>query len=430
MGVVWAGNDREQGQKFAIKLLRSSGSAAARKQLVERARAVIPLRHPNLLPVYEVSSDGHRDFVVMELIEGECVADWLARRPSQQEIASALVAAGKALAAAHQAGVIHRGFKLHNVLRAKDGAVRVSDFGLARGQLLGKEPKVLSAVAVAAGKDLRDSPPPRKQHAVLDASLSQGGVYVGTPGYLAPELLAGHLPDKKSDQFAFCMAMWEALAGTRPFSGAHIDTLEALEQAQRAGVQESDGRTLPAGLRIALVRGLHPDPAERWPDMDTLLAAIERGTAPRPRTAIIAASGAVALGSLITIFLLVRGGDAPELEALPVEDTPAAATACPSAQAAISEVWSDARRARLSSQLAEAGAATMAQLDEVGQRWVSAYKEACSLADEVASQRGLACLMLARERTDAAIAELEGTGADPGALAVSDLLPAIDACVP
>jgi eukaryotic-like serine/threonine-protein kinase len=436
MGVVWAGSDRERGRKFAVKLLRSGGNAQARAQLLERARAVIPLRHPNLLPVYEVGSDGSRDFIAMELIEGECVADWLARQPSPKEITEAMVAAGKALAAAHRAGLLHRGFKLHNVLRAKDGTVRVSDFGLARGQLEGTAPKVLSAVAVAAGKDLGDDQPmPRNQHAVLDASLTQGGVYVGTPGYMAPELLRGSAADRKSDQFAFCVAMWEALAGKRPFSG---DTLEALEQAVRAGVKDGEGANLSPGLRAALVRGMDPEPSKRWPDLDTLLLAIERGASPRSRTGMMAAAGVVAVGSLVTIFFLVRGSGGPEPVALPVDDEPAAAaasasaSACSSAQAALDEVWSEARRARLLAQLSEAGGATggttIEQLDEIGQRWLSAYKEACSIADEAAAQRRLACLMVARERADAAIDRLEGAGVDPGGPVVTELLPDIEAC--
>lgn len=91
MGVVWAATDREQKRPFAVKLLRSGGDKAARKALLDRARATIALRHPNIGSVLEVGSDGNRDFVAMELIEGECVADWLAAQPPQREVIAAML---------------------------------------------------------------------------------------------------------------------------------------------------------------------------------------------------------------------------------------------------------------------------------------------------------------------------------------------------
>lgn len=431
MGVVWAGIDRDQQRPLAIKLLRSTGDASARAQLLDRARAVISLRHPNVLPVYEIGSDGNRDFVAMELIEGECVADWLAMQPAQREVLAALLDAGRALEAAHKAGLVHRNFKLHNVLRDRDGRVRVADFGLARGQLIGKGERVLSAVAVAGGNSLEgDRPPPRNQHAVLDASLTQNGVYIGTPGYMALELWRGLPADERSDQFAFCVAVWEALVGTRPFRG---ETLEELEASVAAGVSAGQGTALPPGVRAALLRGLDPDPAKRWPDLGSLIAALEHGGSPRSRAMITAAAGLVAAASLLTIFLILRGGKSDPVE-LPVDpgDEPnaLAGDTCEPAEMVFGDVWTSERRARLQAQRgAEAAvAAAMAELDQVRERWTSAYTQACSRSDmdRAASQRSRACLMLALELTGAAVTKLEAAGSPE---AVAELRPQIAACL-
>lgn len=440
MGVVWAGNDREQQRPYAIKLLRSGGDTGERKQLLERARAAIALRHPNVLPVREVGSDGNRDFVAMELVEGECVADWLAGLPSQREVLEVMQKAGRALEAAHRAGVIHRNFKLHNVLRDREGHVRVADFGQARGQLIGRGERTLSAQAVAAGNDLGgDRPPPRNQDAVLDAALSQNGVYVGTPATLALELWRGMPPDERSDQFAFCVAVWEALTGTRPFTG---ETLEALEQSVAAGVPASAGSALPPGVRAALVRGLDPEATRRWPSMPALLAALEQAgqaaPSPRSRTLMIAAAGAVALGSLVTIFLLLRGGDSGQPVVLPVEADPpvaggaaaatgAAGQACAPPAEAFGEVWTADRRARLEALRGsdQEVAKALAQLDDVRLRWTEAYSQACAHEDAAGSQRSRACLMLARDRAGLAVAQLESDGDVAG---VAGLQAAIAAC--
>ncbi len=425
MGVVWAGTDREHQRKYAIKLLRFVGDSAARAKLLERARSAIPLRHPNALPLYEVGSEGTRDFIAMELVEGESLADWLAAAPPQREVIEAMLSAGQALQAAHQAGIVHRNFKLHNVLRGKDGRVRVADFGQARGHLEAKGDRTLTPMAVAAGNSLEAGrPPPRNQHAVLDASLTQRGVYVGAPGYMAPELWRGSPADARSDQFAFCVATWEALVGERPFGG---ETLEDLERAMRSGVAAGRGTSLPAALRTALVRGLDADPARRWPDLSGLLVALERNGDPRSRSRVTAAAVLVALAALVAIYLLVRGGPSEPI-ALPVESVAPIDETCETPRS-FEEVWTAERRARLVAQLAAPGAASLGQIEEVGRRWSSAYAAACAISDEVAAQRQLACLLLAREHADAAIQQLEG-GAAPE-LAASELAalePEIEAC--
>ena len=141
------------------------------------------LKHRNVLTVYEVGSVGDRDFIAMELVDGASLDSWLATRPPWREVLAALLAAGRGLAAAHAAGLVHRDFKPDNVLRRHDGRVLVTDFGLARG--------------VADGPTRRSSCRRGRRHGgrradpVLDSTLTQTGAMIGTPAYMAPEQFAG-----------------------------------------------------------------------------------------------------------------------------------------------------------------------------------------------------------------------------------------------
>ncbi|HEU5057914.1 MAG TPA: serine/threonine-protein kinase, partial [Kofleriaceae bacterium] len=136
MGVVWAAFDPDLERAVAIKLLLGgSGEATLRSRLLREARAMARLKHPNVLTVYEVGTDRNRDYIAMELVDGDSLDVWLATRPPREQVIAALLAAGQGLAAAHEAGLVHRDFKPHNVLRSRSGHVYVTDFGLARGNL-------------------------------------------------------------------------------------------------------------------------------------------------------------------------------------------------------------------------------------------------------------------------------------------------------
>src|SRR4051812_48523430 len=134
MGVVWAAHDPDLERAVALKVLRyQDAGVELRRRLLREARAMARLKHPNVLTVYEVDSEADRDFIAMELVEGQSLDQWLEARPSRDEIWQAIIAAGRGLAAAHRGGLVHRDFKPHNVLRSDDGRVLVTDFGLARG---------------------------------------------------------------------------------------------------------------------------------------------------------------------------------------------------------------------------------------------------------------------------------------------------------
>jgi predicted Ser/Thr protein kinase len=305
MGVVHAAFDPDLERRVALKVLRSTadGDTDARQRLLREARAMARLTHANVVTVHEVGSASGRDYVAMELIDGDSLADWLrATKHAQRDIIAAFIAAGRGLAAAHANGLVHRDFKPHNVLRRRDGRIVVTDFGLARGV------DAISSGAFEATMDLRARSATAPNTPSSLSGLTATGSVLGTPAYMAPEQWSAGSIGPAADQFAFCVALWEALAGARPYVA---DTIDELKASIARGPGELDASKLPRRLRALLRRGLEPDPAKRWPSMDALLAAVVRGER-RPAIAMFAAAGGVIAAA--AIYLAVRPGaarDAP-----------------------------------------------------------------------------------------------------------------------
>jgi tetratricopeptide (TPR) repeat protein len=223
--------------------------------MAREARAMAKLRHPNVVAVHEVGLHDDGVFIVMEYVPGSTLRDWLARTPDArwQDIVAIYVQAGRGLAAAHAAGLVHRDFKPDNVMVGADGRVLVTDFGIAN--IPDDEPDTPGA---ATGSDPR---------------LTNTGSLVGTPAYMSPEQHSGRAIVSASDQFAFCAALYEALFGTRPFVGA-----TSAEIADRASsgtlATPAIDRKVPSAITAAVRRGLASDPGDRFPSMDALLAAL------------------------------------------------------------------------------------------------------------------------------------------------------------
>lgn len=265
MGAVFAARDETLDRRVALKLLHRAGDDVARARLEREAQAMARLNHPNVVTVYALGDwDGGR-FIAMELVDGLTFDVWRRAAPrTPREVLSMLLAAGRGLAAAHAAGVVHRDFKPTNVLVGTDGRARVSDFGLSR--------PVVASDEVASDSSL----------------LTQAGTLLGTLSYMAPEQLDGSPADARSDQFSFCVTLVEALRGERPFGSGDRAAL----RAAMAKPPRLDG--VPAGLRGALARGLSEEPSARFPTLEALLHELERGTT-RRRVMTASAVGMVAL---------------------------------------------------------------------------------------------------------------------------------------
>ena len=313
----------------------------------------------------------------MELVEGDTLGRWLdASRRSEDEIVRVFAEAGRGLAAAHERGIVHRDFKPANVLMGDDGRPRVVDFGLAREVALEDDPRSTldDGVPVPATAD----------------SLTRTGAVLGTPAYMAPEQACGDPIDARADQFSFCVALFEALVGERPFEGK---TLHAIVDAVRRGVSRDDERRIPARIRAAVIRGLAARPEDRHPDMDTLLRSLHAGGSPMAGWVLLGAGVTLAVGGVVTL----SGG----------ED----ADACRAAGKELVARWDDSDRASIETAFAvtETSFATEAwervepELDRLVHDWSDARAQVCELDPDTAHLDATQWCMHGRRRALTAV---------------------------
>jgi serine/threonine protein kinase len=266
MGIVYAARDPDRDYPVALKLIRSRGqhsAASLRQRLIREAEAMARLSHPNVASVYEVGLVDDQVFIVMELVEGSTLRQWAkAKRRHWRTIVDAYRQAGRALAAGHALGIVHRDFKPDNALIDDEGRVRVVDFGLAQlgdgGPLasgLGEHP-----VAGAAKE--------------VSTRLTRTGALVGTPAYMAPEQFHGQPVEPAADQFSFCVSLYEALWNQRPFAGVTVDRLAQSITTGEIREPPPVGH-VPASLYRVLAKGLGAAPRARHSSMETLLAALD-----------------------------------------------------------------------------------------------------------------------------------------------------------
>ena len=281
LGVVYAGFDPQLDRKVAIKLLharpRGAPVAETHARLLREARTLAQLTHPNVVAVHDVGTydeqevaaltgvtaeeSGNRGvFVVMELVVGLDLGHWLTAEPrSWREVLEVFIQAGEGLAAAHAAGIVHRDFKPANVIVGEDRRARVLDFGLARALAPATPPEVELEPTRPRGS-------PR---------LTHSGAVLGTPAYMAPEQHAGRPSDERTDGFAFFAALYEAVYGQLPFPESDLAQLAKDKKAGRIAAPPR-GRSCPAALHRAVVRGLSPAPAERFGSMQDALVELRR----------------------------------------------------------------------------------------------------------------------------------------------------------
>ncbi|HEY7376392.1 MAG TPA: protein kinase, partial [Polyangia bacterium] len=262
MGEVYAAYHPDLDRRIALKAVHGphGGSGERHVRLLREARAIARLSHPNVITVHDAGTFGDRVFIAMELVDGLTIDKWLLAAPrTWRQILDVFIAAGRGLAAAHAAGVIHRDFKPQNVMIPKSGAVRVMDFGLAR-------------LADSDGPEAADAGAEAEAPVRTFTSVTMTGAIIGTPAYMSPEQARREPADQRSDQFSFCVALYEALYGTRPHAPAPA-TGDAASSEPKHAVPGG----VPSWLRGVLLRGASLERAQRCRSMDELIAALDRG---------------------------------------------------------------------------------------------------------------------------------------------------------
>jgi len=365
MGVVYAAYDPELDRQVALKLLRPEGRHVEelRLRLLREAQALARLSHPHVVAVHDVGMCGDGVFLALELVDGTTLADWLKEPRPWREVLRVFLDAGRGLAAAHAAGLVHRDFKPANVLVGRDGRARVTDFGLARpAQRAGALP----------GTPLAQAPVPEEDFHEL---LTRTGALLGTPAYMAPEQLEGQGVDALSDQFSFCVALYEALHGVRPFEGL---SLAELGRAAREGRVKAPGRDtkVPARVRHAVLRGLRPRPEERFPSMEALLEALALGPG-RVRTWVAVSAAMACLVGVAMGYVVAHRREAR----------------CAQEAEKLDAAWGPERRERVRAAFlatnkpyaADAWEKLSSALDAHASLWRSLRTESCVLADKGSS---------------------------------------------
>jgi serine/threonine protein kinase/tetratricopeptide (TPR) repeat protein len=477
LSVVLTAYDPQLDRRIALKLLRGDeregpNADDGQRRLLREAQAMAKLQHPNVVTVHDVGTHAGAVYIAMELVAGKTVGAWMREHDAPRswpEVLRVFEMAGRGLAAAHAHGLVHRDFKPDNVMLGDDGIAKVMDFGLVRaeqrdvtepmaavqpGRVVEAAPSGEADVAREAMQRVRErlaslgklegepsfaadatlpapaaeaptsSEPEAFDPLPSDAPLTKTGAVMGTPAYMAPEQIAGAAVDGRTDQFAFCVALWEALYGVRPFVGETWPELAA--KISRADPPTAPRSNVPTWLRDLVLRGLARDPAQRHPDMTSLLAQSARRQQRGRRTA-----GGLALAGLAAVAVASWSlrGDGP---------------ACEDAAAGLSAHYDEAVADRVSAALgaidrgfaSDTAGRVVARLDGYADEYRAAAQRACtahrvdrSISDTLFDRR-MACLTT---RADA-LGTLAGALVDPTpddlehAVAAAAGLPSIATC--
>ena len=385
-GVVYAARDHQLEREVAIKVLRSADvDDRAQARLAREARTLAQLSHPNVVTVFDLGTSDGRLYVAMERMRGVDLREWLAaRKRAPREILDAFASAGRGLAAAHALKVVHRDFKPSNVMVAEDGTIKVLDFGLARG-------------FGAARPDRTDHPP--EADTVTDADAA-----MGTLRYMAPEQHSGATVDERTDVYAFCASLYEALLGPLGWEGLDWKRTVELKQAGPPDVKRAPG--IPKRVRSLLRRGLSPTPSERPASMTEVVDAL--GARPRWIGPAVVAMGGIA------VFAVAVSQQSDE-----VFDP------CAGLDEPITALWNDEVAEDLERRLVEStddGLEVSAALRERLDRWTTAWsqmrRQSCedtrvhTVQSEAMQDRREACLDERRVELRQLLATLAGTPED------------------
>jgi WD40 repeat protein/serine/threonine protein kinase len=275
MGVVHECYDHRLGRKLAVKLVRGhlAGQSKHHERMLREAQGLARLSHPNVVSLYEIGEHDGALFLAMEFVPGVTLREWMLRDLAREhsdwrKMLEILLQCARGLDAAHAAGLIHRDFKPDNVIVGDDGRVRVLDFGLVRGRHA--DEVELGSLSTLEGQGPHDI----GRAAPLEATITRGGVLVGTLAYMAPEQLSGEVCSAATDQFAFCVVAFEALLGARPFPTAEPGRRwRAILAGELTAVSAVN---IPDSIHRVILRGLAAAPNARWPNLSTLIDELER----------------------------------------------------------------------------------------------------------------------------------------------------------
>jgi tetratricopeptide (TPR) repeat protein len=424
MGVVYAAYDEDLDRKVALKLLRggaSSDESTANERMLREARAMAKLSHPNVVGIYEVGTLDDALFLAMEHVEnGTTLADWLSDKDTSsdeviREIIDVFIGAGRGLSAAHAAGLVHRDFKPQNVLIDGNGCPQVTDFGLAQGSMVQEEQALPQESPAQASRLLQ---------------LTRTGDVVGTPAFMAPEQFKGRQTDARSDQFSFCVALYQALYGEAPFAGEVYGDL--MTNVLTGNLRETPaGSKVPAWVRTLLLQGLATTPEDRFESMDLLLQKL--ATDPRTQRRRRIMKGGVGL-IVLGLAGLAAFAFTQKTAALP----------CATAQSEMQSVWDDDVRQEVRQAFVATGrpyaedtfARIDKQLTEYSDSWVAMHTQSCEATHVQGTQSDtlldLRMQCLQERRGELAALTRAFTEATPSvvdeALKIANQLSALDRC--
>jgi len=423
MGVVLRAYDRQLDRPVALKVLRRELDAEHTTRLRREAQAMAKLSHPNVVQVYEVSEIAGQTFVAMELVKGKTVHEWMQEepRPDWRACVRLFVQLGAGLAAAHERGLIHRDFKPGNAIIDEKGRPRVLDFGLARQHEANDEAGEPS-IAIPHAPTMEHELAPREE------PLTRAGTVLGTLAYMPLEQMLGLETDARSDQFSFCVSLYEAVYGERPFEGT--STMALMVSMHSGAVRPPPkGSKVPAALRKLLIRGLATTPAQRWPSMEALLEQLR---------SLVTPCGGRSIALAVGVGLLAIAGG------LGVDRFAEWSNRCTGARAQLDGIWDDTRRqavkaAILGTELSYATGTwerVEQRLDDYTEAWVREHTEVCE-ATAVRKEQStetmdlrMGCLLEQRSHLQATVDVLAGANAKVVENAVQAVasLPRLERC--
>jgi serine/threonine protein kinase/tetratricopeptide (TPR) repeat protein len=320
MGEVWRARDERLDRYVALKLLPAelADDPERRARMLREARAAAAIRHPNVVTLFDIEESTGGDVLVMELVEGRTLSDVL-RKDGAPPLETALrwiAEVTDALVAAHGRRILHRDIKAANIMVTPEGHIKVLDFGLAKirdeaaaSMSMRSLPPLDVSVALDATIDFDASvltpvsgldATQASAGGAEDSYQTHAGSLLGTPLYMAPEQIAGQLPDERSEVFSVGVLAYELLSGKPPYRGTSMEVL--FREITSTSPPPLDG--VPESVQGIVRRALAKEPAERWPSMQAFHAAVaaerKRRFAPRAhRWPLFAA---------ITLLLLMAGG--------------------------------------------------------------------------------------------------------------------------